>query len=163
MVWYPFTTMKKDDLYIAILKHGYDKVREGVTYNSTKQHLKKLGYDVGAHDVGADDVGTDDGALYYRLFHETFTHPKGKKFNHTITLETKCFIDMDAYFKLVEYTELKEARRSSKIATYFAIAAIVISIVAMVISIYFSYKQLKSPTKIETTQFEKIEEWVKGK
>ena len=54
--------MKKDDLYIAMLKHGYDKVCEGededVTYAHTKQHLMPLGYNVGTDANGANDVGT---------------------------------------------------------------------------------------------------------
>ncbi len=146
--------MKKDDLYIAILKHGYDKIREGVTYSSVWQYLNGLGYDVGPDD---------NTPLYHRIFHETFSHQKGKEFRKQIDRDTKCFIDMEAYFQLLEYIELKEARSASKKATYFAFAAIVISIVAMGFSIYFSNKQLKSPTMIEPTQFEKIEEWVKGK
>ncbi len=42
-------------------------------------------------------------------------------------------------FRLLEYTELIEARVSSKQATYFATAALVISIVATISSIAFSY------------------------
>jgi len=154
VVWYPYATMKKDDLYIAILKHGYDKINEGVTYDSVRQHLEKLGYSFDADD---------NISRLHKLFYETFSLHTGKKTRGTVDSESKYYIDIDAYFKLVEYTELKEARRASKNATYFAIIAIVISIVAFGFSIYFSIKQLKSPTKIETTQFEMIEEWVKGK
>jgi hypothetical protein len=146
--------MKKDDLYIAILKHGYDKKQEGATYKSVKEHLENLGYVFNTVDMDQ---------LYHRLFHQVFSHPKGKELARQVNQETICYMEMDAYFNYLEYIELKEARRSSKRATWFATGAIVISIVAMGVSIYFSIKQLKSPTKIETTQFEKIEEWVNKK
>ncbi len=144
--------MKKDDLYIAILKHGYDKIREGVTKESVMEHLVNLGYVFDTDDMKQ---------LYHRLFHQTFSHHQG--IDGRVFEKTTCYLEMNAYFNYLEYIELKEARRSSKIATWFASIAIFISIIAMGFSIYFSNKQLKSPTKIETTQFEKIEEWVKGK
>ncbi|MBT6049643.1 MAG: hypothetical protein HOG49_22820 [Candidatus Scalindua sp.] len=146
--------MKKDDLYIAILKHGYDKIREGVTYNDVRKHLMGLG-----HDVGPEPK--EGASLCFRLFQENFSDPMGQ--GRGVTVETTCFINMDAYFRYLEYIELKEARSSSKTATYFAIIAITISIIAMGFSIYFSYKQLISPTKIEAAQFEKIEGWINKK
>ena len=55
-------------------------------------------------------------------------------------------------FRLLEYTELKEARRSSKVATYFASAALVISIISTLASIYYSHKSMEAKTVIPVKQ-----------
>ncbi len=45
-------------------------------------------------------------------------------------------------FRLLEYTELKEARASSNKAIWFATAALLVSIIATISSIFFSYQNL---------------------
>ncbi len=61
-----------------------------------------------------------------------------------------------AYFQYLEYLEFKHSVKSSKKSTKIAIAAIVISIIASTISIYFSNMQLNTPTKIEESQVKRI-------
>ena len=77
--------------------------------------------------------------------------------NHDGTGDQKWTISYDAFINYLEYIELNDARRSSKIAIRIAIVAIGISILSTCVSIHYSRKQLERPTKIEQMQFETIE------
>jgi hypothetical protein len=57
---------------------------------------------------------------------------------------------------MIEHEEFKSANRNSRIATGFATAALIVSIVATGFSIYFSIKQLDAPNKIDQYQLNKI-------
>ncbi len=47
---------------------------------------------------------------------------------------------IDDKFRLLDYIELHEARRSSIVATWFAAAALVVSVVVGAVSIYLQVK-----------------------
>lgn len=64
----------------------------------------------------------------------------------------KLHLSFNSRFKLLEYEELKEARKSSRQAMKVARWAIIISIITGISSIYFSYKQLNKPLTIEKIQ-----------
>ena len=55
-------------------------------------------------------------------------------------------------FRLLNYVSLQEARNSSRSATWFAVAALSVSIISLIISACLSYMQLNSPINI-TTEF----------
>lgn len=65
-------------------------------------------------------------------------------------------------FRLLNYAALKEARESSRSATWFAVAALAISIISLIISAYLSYMQLTSPINIPIEFVEKIDHLSKG-
>jgi hypothetical protein len=70
--------------------------------------------------------------------------------------EVELSLSVEDEFRLLEYTELKEARKASRQATYFATAALVVSVVATVSSIGFSYKSSISDINIPTEIEQKI-------
>ena len=57
---------------------------------------------------------------------------------------------------MIDYEEFKSANRNSRIATRFATAALLVSIVSTCFSIYFSNEQIDSKTKINQGQLNKI-------
>lgn len=65
-------------------------------------------------------------------------------------------------FRLLNYAALKEARESSRSATWFAVAALTVSIISLIISAYLSYMQLNSPINIPTEFVEKIDRLSEG-
>jgi len=144
--------MKTEDLYITILKYGKTHLLDGVTYSSVEKYLNSKGY----------STEGDLHRLRYRImFNDVFEDPvhrtlyvDGSSDQEKFTL----FIKMEAYFRLLEYEELKDARKSSKKAQTFSTIAIAISIVALGLSIYFSIKQINSPVTLEMDQFEQIQE-----
>ena len=69
---------------------------------------------------------------------QTFRNPKGDT----------GYLEMDAYFRLLEHDELQGARRSSLVATRFATLALIVSVAAFCASIWFSI----SPTMLAPDQ-----------
>ena len=110
---------KKEGLYIRIIKHVHEN--PGCTIQNITEELglndeqvKQLAYHIG----------------YDNIFYKTkvnYIHQYQN--NHEIPL----YLTVEDEFRLLEYVELKEARESSKRATYIAIAAIVISIMTTLI------------------------------
>ena len=70
--------------------------------------------------------------------------------------EVELSLSVEDEFRLLEYTELREARKASRQATYFATAALVVSVIATVSSIGFSYKSSVSDINIPTGIEQKI-------
>ena len=57
---------------------------------------------------------------------------------------------------LLDHENLEGAQESSKIATWIAIAAIVLSLLVSIVSICLSIKQMDNPVKFDENQLEKI-------
>jgi len=72
-------------------------------------------------------------------------------------LNRKYYLNIEGYFKLLDYKELNNARKSSKETRRHAIVAITLSIITLAISIYFSNMELKQKTTINNRQFKAIE------
>jgi hypothetical protein len=70
--------------------------------------------------------------------------------------EVELSLSVEDEFRLLEYTELKEARKASRQATYFATAALIVSVIATISSIGFSYKSSISDINIPTEIEQKI-------
>ena len=75
----------------------------------------------------------------------------------------KCASDINTYYLTFEaissyydYLELKEARETSKKAFNFSITAIIISLTTLLISVYYSHKQINTPISIEEKQINEI-------
>ena len=142
--------MKENDLYIVALKYGYSKLEQGVTHSEVKKYLESKGFSFPTREAEKH---------YDRIFTSIFSEPQGRSWkNHNVpdSVEFTCFMDSDAYFKLLEYEELKDARKSSLHATVFASIAIVISIFSTLMSIYYSNEQINTPATIEASQFKSI-------
>lgn len=133
--------IKKDDLYIAILKYGKEHLGENVTPEGLIKHLKENKYDFNA-----------DGNDFKRLYLDVFSLREGRGFGY----DRPSIMKMEAYFRLLEHEELQDARESSKEARKYAVIAIWISIFAMIISITISIIQLNTSTKIDDAQFQKL-------
>lgn len=132
---------QKDDLYIAILKHGRDTLDTGITPKVLAERLEKDGYNL-----------NPDRNFYTRLFRDAFEFDEDIRYDPDRLGRLK----MESYFRLLEHEELNEARQSSRDAQKKAVIAIWISILAMVITIIFSILQFFSSTTIDETQFEKL-------
>lgn len=134
------------DFYLLMLEYGRATLESGVTQKEVKEHFEqKYGY-----KFDTDDKGRQFTRVFWDVFFDQ-TGTNGRDGN-------KLFMQMEAYFKLLEYVELTEARKSSISATRFASAAIVISILSMIASIYYSNLQLATPTKINEAQLEIIKQ-----
>lgn len=141
----------KNDSYIALLEFGESHILCGISYAEIKAYLYKEGY-----------FGNKNEGLLKTLIIQCFClYDSGNSiidgfefFEHDDN--TKLCLKLDSYYTFLEYVELNEARQSSKVARRWSLIAMVISIATLLASIYFSNKQLNSPTIIEATQFNQI-------
>ena len=109
---------KKEDVYIAVHRFGRQRILEGksVTQEDYLKFLEESGYDL------HEDVYVK---LYLEIFGGTWAsdpqHPGPKR-----------YLSAEAYFNLVDYDELQEARHNSRQAWFFSIIAIILSIIAII-------------------------------
>ncbi len=136
--------MKKEDLHIAILKFGRDKLEEGVTFDEFKKHVRAGGYDVSKDRLESYFWGNYEPLDRLERGRPQEATNRGSKFSLTV----------ESTFRLIEFEEFQSANRSSRIATWFATAALVVSIIAAGTSIYFSMKQLESASEIDQEEKE---------
>lgn len=144
--------IKKDDLYIAIIKYGADKLETGVRLTEIQSHIEKIGHKVtkGRLERIAYEIYIPlDDKLHYG------DQYRGNALTYLRDDNLIC-LSVESKFRLVEHIELQEARKSSNYAMWAAIIAIVISIITGLSSIYYSKKQIETSTTIDTAQFEKI-------
>ena len=137
---------KNEDLHITLLKFGKDHLEFGVTFQQLQGHIKKRGFDIEEKRLQDYFVENYRSLEITRRGHPIGAADEGLRFSLTV----------DSTFRLIEHEELKRANQSSRIATYFATAALLVSFIAASFSIYFSNKQLESSTKIDQEQFSQI-------
>lgn len=138
---------KKEELYIKALQYGRDNLGQAVKYSELQEFLRTDGYE-----------DYDEFALR-QFFLQVFINPNRTDGNDPSRVPTEnqdFYLQDRGYFYLLEHEELKEARRASLVATYFAITALVVSIGTATASVYYSNKQLNTPTTIEASQFKKL-------
>jgi hypothetical protein len=129
------------NIYISILEYGEKHMTDGISYHDVAEHFKldlsftqqnEMAFiawfyvNFFHHNVEADNILTGG-----------FDLATAMKYNHI-----KCYMKGDAYFKLLEYRELYEARtnatiaeKNSRMATTLAIASLVLSSIVGLIGI----------------------------
>jgi hypothetical protein len=130
-----------DNIIVEILKYGRIKKpgkEMGFTRDDLKLHLKNLGFKMDYEDDQTTNI----------IFDNCFTLNVPQKGQYVMRA--------DAYFTLLEYEELEEARASSKQANIWAIVALGASILGTIFAIGFSLKQINTPTEIKQTQIDQI-------
>ncbi|KKU29935.1 hypothetical protein A3G55_01310 [Candidatus Giovannonibacteria bacterium RIFCSPLOWO2_12_FULL_44_25] len=132
-----------DNLYIALIKYGKEKLTEGVNYKEAQEHLTKIGFDFKNPQIS-------------HLFRDAFLHIFGteqEKVNGFYPgVEHKKFLGVEAYFNLLDHEELQHARQSSAEAKKLAITAIWISAGLAFFSILLSIIQIWHTSEIEITE-----------
>nr|WP_319396457.1 hypothetical protein [uncultured Desulfobacter sp.] len=125
--------MKEDNLILRVLKFATAKGE--FTFSEL------------CDEISPDDVEKEQ--LKLQIHYKDILCHNNDNFIHQVdTKEIKLFAKVEDHFRLLKYQELKEARKSSALATTFASAALVVSIVATVCSIFFSYSTQKSDINI---------------
>jgi len=76
---------------------------------------------------------------------------------------TDFILSYEAAFNYIDFLELQQARQNARSAFWTALMAIVISIVGMCFSIYFSQKQIDAQVEIDTEQYQHLIETIKSK
>lgn len=132
----------KNDIVIEILQFGRQNMLEhgtGLNSQEIKEHLEKKGFDmtIPKNNTNLSNVMNQ----YFSLFSQN---------------PLKYSLKLDAYFYLLEYEELQDARASSKQANWWAIIALIISILGSGASIYYSRLQIDTPSEIKQSQLDTL-------
>ncbi len=126
---------EEKDIYIEAIKLGKDRLQKKLktsTYD-LDEHLKSKGFHV------------PDGEFLNGIFLDVF----GTQFMRNRSLPNEpSYLNSDAYFKWLDYEELKQARKSSAEAKKMAIWAICISGIFAFISIVLTITQMTYTTKV---------------
>jgi hypothetical protein len=132
----------KKDIIVEIIELGKRNLilqGNGITHKYIKDEILKKGFSF-------DEPGSE--IIIFSVLYSSFESQNNMHGDNRYKLK------IEAYFSYLEYEELEDARASSKRATVWAIAALVVSIVSSLISIYYGQKQLETPTEIRQEQIE---------
>ena len=128
-----------NDIYIRVLEFARKRGSEGFSYKEFKE-----------------EFGEDKEAIFVSaLTNSSFSHMRGKG-EGVGTFDSYYILSFEGRFKLFEYFELKAAQRSSLVATRFAMAALVVSVIATIFSIYYSNLQISSPNRLDQLQLKAL-------
>ena len=144
--------MSKNNLYITALEFAETKLNsdEGMSYFSLKNHLESKGYTF--------DLTTDPDLSHFRLLYKAITGVSTAPAKEGGGGDFPYNMSIDAYFNLIEYKELKEAREASKIAMKRSTIAIGISIASMFISSAISIYQMNTPTELSSMSVSELKQ-----
>lgn len=92
---------KKDDLHIALLKFGKEKLESGVTFKQLQEHIKERGFDIGENRLLDYFVENYRSLEVTRRGHPIGAANEGLRFSLTV----------DSTFRLIEHEELKCSSR----------------------------------------------------
>ena len=137
-------TKKQGNIYLDALEYGEKQLikKQQIEKKDLKKHLEDKGYKFSTKE---------EKGLLSDIEIEAFYMYAGEPSNR------KYYLNIEGYFKLLDYRELSDARKSSKIAMGCAIVAIALSIITLAVSVYFSNMELKQKTTIDNRQFKVIE------
>jgi len=132
------------NIYLDALEYGEHQLikRQAITRQQLRKYLEDKGYKfiTKGERQSLNDLGREAFFIYVG-------DPSNRKY----------YLNIEGYFKLLDYRELNDARKSSKEARRYAVVAIAISIITLLVSIYFSYKVLKQEITVDSRQFKVIE------
>ena len=135
-------------MYIAVLKFGKEHIGKPFLFSDLEQYLKDKGYRTkNLH------------SFFFAALFISHESPGGNDQNVPINKNHKYFLEKDGYFHLLEHEELKSARKYALQATWllhYNNCYFLYQLFSTCFSIYYSHKQLNTPTTIRQEQIEQL-------
>ncbi len=124
--------------FIWILEHGREKGLGG----TKPEDAEKLAIEAGV--LAAPDSGgyREERRAFLKLFHESFERTDRTK-------DTAFVLKSEYFFRLLEHDELVASRDAASSARSWAAGALVVSILAILVSAAIGYAELATPIQIE--------------
>jgi len=132
-------------IYIALLEYGEEHGLKGVTLDAVYEWAEETNYLPSADSPECQDAKSLLRDLYFECFERNSNSTKNI-----------WGLKNEFYFRLLEYRELVEARQASSLAKRNSNIATVISVTALVASLFIGYMQLAKPLSLERKQVETI-------
>lgn len=153
-------TEKKNEntIQLRAIKYGI-KFSNGFMYSDIQQHYRRRSSEWAIVNEYLNEAWNNKNGVFSR----TTPFVLLEKLGNGNADQSKYILSYEAYFNYLGYLALLEVRKSSRIAFWTAIAAILISIVSLVVLIHYSQKQINSPTKMDSGQFQELLQASKNK
>jgi len=113
-----------DDLYLEIVKYGFEHAKEGFQVIDLINHLKKAGY---------NGISETSISLVNIVNSTTFSTSNLQNFVSDFR-----FINSVAYFGYLQYMQLIESKKANKLAWYGVALALVASLYPIISKIFFN-------------------------
>jgi len=146
----------EDSIHLRAVRYGF-KHPNGFSFIEIEKHYSKRLQEWGVINTFLLNarknisIGTSLNTPFVAL---TSREDKPRESTYTLSYE--------AYFNYLEYIELLETRKNARAAFWTAIIAIFISIVTMIITIYYAQKQIDTPVTHDPQQYQSLLEAVKA-
>lgn len=141
----------ENTIQLRAIKYGI-KYPNGFMYSDIKYHYSKRLSEWTVVDEYLNEAWNNKNGVFSR----TTPFVLLEKLGNGNADQSKYTLSYEAYFNYLGYLTLLEVRKSSQIAFWTAIAAILISIVSLFVLIHYSLKQINSPTKMDSVQFQEL-------
>ena len=137
-------TKKQGNICLDALEYGEKQLikRQQIEKKDLKKHLEDKGY-----KFSTKEEIRLLGDIEIEAFYMYAGEPSNRKY----------YLNIESYFKFLEYRELNDARKSSLEARWFAIVAIGLTILTLALSIHSSRRSLEQKTVMDDKQFGVIE------
>lgn len=142
--------MKKasKDLYITSLEFGVAKLNSGFKISDLLRHLT-------GKSIGVDMNDAEQSMRFFNFLNNSFSEGNDNRRTNNLdeATERTYFIRPEAYFNYLDYTELKEALKSSREARWYALGAILVTIAVAII-------QINSSVELDSIQYEEVKDTI---
>ncbi len=139
----------KNTLAFDILKYFATNYDDAISITKFKKHLKDLGYHWPKfNDKGVVEEDQENFREFASAFNNFFKHPTSVLQED----ENSFWFKEGVIFNLLEYIELHEAREQSKEARQWSLNALVLSLITLAASCWFSFQEIeltKKPVNIK--------------
>lgn len=115
----------KEDIYLGMLRFGREKLYDGLTNQDLVDYLIKSGHkNISIHSI-----------LLHQYFFKVY-FAKDNVMNYPPNPSERFYLQPECYMQLLDYENMLEARRKAKQARWYAIIAILLTLVSLIVSIY---------------------------
>jgi hypothetical protein len=147
----------KEPLLVCLLRFAAERVPDGTTYEEAYAHLQCRGFltlaELHAFSVPKSERSE---AIAHKKRRIDWFIAQALPANLGGEQPPKRHVSLDAYFHLLEYDELQEARRYASSARVQSTWAICISLLAVIVSMATAYYQSRQSVTIDELQFKAL-------
>jgi hypothetical protein len=141
----------EDTIHLRAIKYGI-KFPNGFMYSDIKYHYSKRPSEWTIVNEYLNEAWNNKNSITGRVTPFVLLEMMG----NGNADQSKYTLSYEAYFNYLGYLTLLETRKNSRIAFWTAFAAIFISVLSLIVSIYYQKKQLNMPTKVNQAQFQEL-------
>ncbi len=116
----------KEDIYLTMLRFGRLKLKDqhGFTINEFIEYMHKEGF----ADLSEKSI------ILHHYFKKVFF--SNEEYQYPPEHWVRHFLKPECYMQLLDYESMNSARKEARTAKWFSIAALLLSVISIIISLY---------------------------